>query len=216
MPFDHVFIRKNPGFEREQIVRVDGEVMYPGDFTISNANERVSDVIRRAGGLNQFAYPKGANLIRRTIYYKGQTENEIKVETLKEVKFKLSPDKKEVRNKAESILFESLEKKIAVIQNQKKQNEIEKMGSTGNDLFSGDSTSLVSAFNKVRLKEKDLVGINLEAILKNPGGPEDLILQEGDLIQIPKQLQTVRMVGEVLMPTISRFVKNRGVRAFVS
>ena len=41
-------------------------------------------------------------------------------------------------------------------------------------------------------------------------------MQEGDIIQIPKQLQTVRMVGEVLMPTTARYAKNRGVRSYVS
>ena len=56
----------------------------------------------------------------------------------------------------------------------------------------------------------------MEAILQNPGGPEDLILQEGDVIQIPKQLQTVRIVGEVLLPTTSRFVKSAGLKSYIS
>src|SRR5690606_17708871 len=58
LPFDHVFIRRSPGFEREQLVTVAGEVTYPGDFSISSADERISDIIKRAGGINRFAYPK--------------------------------------------------------------------------------------------------------------------------------------------------------------
>lgn len=216
MPFDHVFIRKSPGFEREQIVTVAGEVMYPGEFAISSANERISDVIRRAGGLNQFAYPKGANLIRRTVYYKGQSEAEMKEATLKEIKSKLDPEKNRVGNEAEILLFERLENKLTELENQKMATELEKSDRRKANFFAMDTVGLDSAINKVRLKEKDLVGINLEAIMANPGGPEDLILLEGDVIQIPKQLQTVRMVGEVLMPTTSRYVKNRGVRAYVS
>ncbi|MFN3759463.1 MAG: SLBB domain-containing protein [Algoriphagus aquaeductus] len=216
MPFDHVFIRKSPGFEKEQLVRVMGEVVYPGDFAISSANDRISDVIRRAGGLNQFAYPKGANLIRRTVYYKDHSENEKKEMILRDIHSKLDPEKNRKGNEAESLLFERLSKKLAEIEDIKNQEEKLKAEKRLNQYFAMDSSFLDSAINKVRLKDQDLVGIDLEAILANPGGPEDLILQEGDIIQIPKQLQTVRMVGEVLMPTTARYAKNRGVRSYIS
>lgn len=216
MPFDHVFIRRSPGFEREQLVRIQGEVVYPGDFAISSANERISDVLKRAGGLNQFAYPKGANLIRRTIYYKDVTEAEMKELILKEIKSKLDPDKNRRGNEAETLLFERIEKKIESIEETKKVKERENAEKMLSQYFSMDSTFLDSAINSLRVKKQDLVGIDLESILANPGGPEDLILQEGDIIQIPKQLQTVRMIGEVLMPTTARYVKNRGVKSYVS
>jgi protein involved in polysaccharide export with SLBB domain len=48
----------------------------------------------------------------------------------------------------------------------------------------------------------------LEKILKNPGSNEDLILQDGDEIFIPKRLQTVRIEGEVLYPTTVKFIPN--------
>jgi protein involved in polysaccharide export with SLBB domain len=216
MPFDHVFIRRSPGFEREQLVRVQGEVVYPGDFAISSANERISDIISRAGGLNQFAYPRGANLIRRTIYFKDISESEMKEIILKEIRSKLDPEKTRNGNEAEKLLFERLDKKITETEEIKREKEKEDTRRELSQYFSMDSTFLDSAINAVRVKEQDLVGIDLEAILANPGGPEDLILQEGDIIQIPKQLQTVRMVGEVLMPTTARYVKNRGLRSYVS
>src|SRR5690606_18342372 len=55
-PFDHVFIRKNIGFQREMLVEVEGEVNYPGVFALEKRDERISDVLKRAGGLNQFSY----------------------------------------------------------------------------------------------------------------------------------------------------------------
>jgi protein involved in polysaccharide export with SLBB domain len=61
-----------------------------------------------------------------------------------------------------------------------------------------------------------MVGIDLEKILKNPGSEEDLILMEGDILQIPKQLQTVRMVGEVLLPTTTRFERGRNLKYYIS
>ena len=119
MPFDHVFIRRSPGFEREQLVKIQGEVVYPGEFAISSANERISDVIKRAGGLNQFAYPKGANLIRRTIYFKDISESEMKEIILKDIRSKLDPEKTRNGNEAESILYGRLEKKIFELENKK-------------------------------------------------------------------------------------------------
>jgi len=61
-----------------------------------------------------------------------------------------------------------------------------------------------------------MVGIDLLAILNNPGGKNDLILQEGDVLSIPKELQTVRMRGEVLYPTTARFRDNSGFKNYIS
>jgi protein involved in polysaccharide export with SLBB domain len=219
LPFDHVFIRKSPGFEREQLVDVKGEVMYPGEFAISNANERISDVIKRAGGLTPFAYPKGANLIRKTIYFKGLSDQELKEKTWREIKTNLDPEKNRNVNEAESRLYERIDKKIEVSEEKKRKEEEEaiKLKFLNNDDVDFSKTFLKdSTFNQVRMKEEDLVGIDLEAILKNPGSKEDLILLEGDVLQIPKQLQTVRMVGEVLLPTTSRFVERSSVRDYIS
>ncbi len=215
-PFDHVFIRRSPGFEREQLVTVTGEVVYPGEFAISSANERISDVIRRAGGVNQFAYPKGANLVRRTVYFKSKTDDEIKAEILKEIRAKLDPEKNRPGNQAEELLFNRLDEKISEAERIKLENERRLAEERFTQNLTLDSAYLDSAVTRARYKEQDLVGIDLEAILKNPGGPEDLILQEGDVIQIPKQLQTVRIVGEVLLPTTSRFVRSAGLKSYIS
>ncbi len=216
MPFDHVFIRKSPGFEREQLVKVIGEVNYPGDFAISSANERISDVIGRAGGLNQFAYPKGASLVRRTIYYKEPTQEELKENNLREIRDKVDPEKKKELNQAELILFERLDEKISKIEEQnliEEQKQILKELERSNSM---DSTSSDSVLNKIRFKQQDVIGINLEEILRNPGSGEDLILQEGDILRIPKELQTIRMVGEVLMPTTARYIRGNSLKNYIS
>src|SRR5690606_19241451 len=51
-----------------------GQVNAPGSYAVENATERISDIIRRAGGLTSFAYPQGATLIRRTEFYQTQSE----------------------------------------------------------------------------------------------------------------------------------------------
>ena len=53
-PFDIVTIRPSKGYESQKQVRIDGEVLYPGYYTISKKNERISDLVLRAGGLTVF------------------------------------------------------------------------------------------------------------------------------------------------------------------
>lgn len=216
MPFDHVFIRKSPGFEREKLIKVEGEINFPGDFAISSANERISDVIKRAGGLNQFAYPKGASLVRRTVYFRDVTPEEIQEKNLRAIREKIDPERNPQLNQAELLLFERLDGKINAIEEKKLIEEQKKILENLSQNSIDDSLVRDTLFNKIRFKKQDVIGINLEEILRNPGSGEDLILQEGDILRIPKELQTIRMVGEVLMPTTARFVRNNNLRNYIS
>ncbi len=65
-PFDEVFVRRAPGYRKNATVNILGEVTYAGSYSLTNRKERISDVIRRAGGLSQTAYPQGAMLTRKT------------------------------------------------------------------------------------------------------------------------------------------------------
>lgn len=63
-PYDEVYIRKSPGFSIQQNVKVEGEVLYNGTYTLSKKTERLSEIIKQAGGLTPTAYVKGARLER--------------------------------------------------------------------------------------------------------------------------------------------------------
>lgn len=65
MPFDEVYVRKSPGFSKQQNVIVDGEVMFSGTYTLQRKNTRLSDVIKAAGGVNDRGYAAGATLVRK-------------------------------------------------------------------------------------------------------------------------------------------------------
>ena len=65
MPFDEVYVRKSPGSYKQQNVRIEGEVMFAGTYTISSKNMRLSELVQTAGGVNDRAYTKGARLERR-------------------------------------------------------------------------------------------------------------------------------------------------------
>jgi protein involved in polysaccharide export with SLBB domain len=65
-PFDMVSVRPTEGYTGQQQVQILGEILRPGIYTIQSKNERISDIIKRAGGLTAFAYSKGASLKRPT------------------------------------------------------------------------------------------------------------------------------------------------------
>ena len=64
-PYDYIYVRKSPSYTEQISVEVRGEVVFPGTYNISRRTERLSDVITKAGGINQWAYVKGARLSRK-------------------------------------------------------------------------------------------------------------------------------------------------------
>jgi protein involved in polysaccharide export with SLBB domain len=60
MPFDKVYIRTAPNYEAQKSVYIDGEMAYPGSYTIKDKAQRISDLVQLAGGLKKGAYPQGA------------------------------------------------------------------------------------------------------------------------------------------------------------
>ena len=64
-PYDQVFVRRSPGYSEKVNVTVSGEVEFEGDYSLNVRNERLSDVIKKAGGLTDFAYIDGARLERQ-------------------------------------------------------------------------------------------------------------------------------------------------------
>lgn len=71
MPFDEVYVRKSPAYFKQQNVTVRGEVLFGGSYALSRKNERLSDLVKKAGGITPDAYVEGARLIRK------MTEEEI-------------------------------------------------------------------------------------------------------------------------------------------
>lgn len=66
MPYDEIYVRRSPGYATPQNVTIEGEVMFAGTYTLSHKNERLSDVLRKAGGVTDLTYINGARLMRRT------------------------------------------------------------------------------------------------------------------------------------------------------
>ena len=66
MPFDEVYVRRSPAYSAQRNITIEGQATFSGVYTLSSKNERLSEAIRKAGGLTDMAYVKGARLIRRT------------------------------------------------------------------------------------------------------------------------------------------------------
>lgn len=163
-PFDIVSVRRSPLYKDQITVEVQGEVLYPGQYTVSANTERLSDVIKRAGGLKEDAYPSGAILIRNT--YQQQT----------------AADSTLINNKLNALEAQS-------------GNALNTTDANGAALLT-DSTQK-SQLEASITEAKKQVGIRLGEALNNPGSVYNLLLEEGDVIKVPKQLQTVQSFGGV-------------------
>lgn len=66
-PFDQIFVRQVPNFELQQNITLRGEVKYPGVYSLLSKDEKIDDLIKRAGGLTRFAFPESATLFRPSL-----------------------------------------------------------------------------------------------------------------------------------------------------
>lgn len=156
-PFDIISVRRSPVYKDQISVTVEGEVVYPGNYTLVGNAERVSDLVKRAGGLKLNGFAGGAVLIRKT--YRDISESDATL----------------VNNKTNLINTQS--------------------GKSSATLSSSDTSVVNNLY-----KEQKPVGIQLDKILQSPGTPEDLFLLEGDVLKVPKELQTIQTFGAVNVP----------------
>lgn len=63
-PYDEVYVRRSPGYQVQQNVAVEGEILFEGSYAMTSRTERLSDLIRKAGGSTKNAYLRGAKLTR--------------------------------------------------------------------------------------------------------------------------------------------------------
>ncbi|MBL3928107.1 capsule biosynthesis protein [Bacteroides thetaiotaomicron] len=63
-PYDEVYVRRSPGYQAQQNVVIDGEILFGGNYAMTNREERLSDLVNKAGGPTNLAYLRGAKLTR--------------------------------------------------------------------------------------------------------------------------------------------------------
>ena len=161
-PFDEVYVRKSPAYRKQQNVVVAGEVLFGGNYALVKKNERLSDLISKAGGITPDAYVKGARLIRKMM-------------------------EEEQRRQADAV-------------------RMARMGE-GKDSISVE---------KLNISDTYTVGINLEKAISNPGSDFDLVLREGDVLFIPKYINTVKISGAVMYPNTVLYKRGESLRYYIN
>ena len=211
-PFDHIIIRKDPSIEALTYANIEGEVKYPGKYAISSRKERISDFIERAGGIKDYAYLKGGTLIRKTEFFDKKSETDKQIDDLEKLKDKLVSSSN--LSKAEESLLLRVDENINKLKTQNSSNQ------DFSDYVKKERVSEILERNlsteKYTTNMSESIGINLESILKNPGSKSDLLVQEGDIIVVPKKLETVRLRGELLYPTTVRHMPSRGLKYYIN
>lgn len=87
-PYDEIYVRKSPGYSPKQNIKIEGEVLYSGTYTLPQKNTRLSEMIKQAGGVTNTAYVKGTRL-ERTI----TQEERLKMEDVRKMLLTQSGEK---------------------------------------------------------------------------------------------------------------------------
>ena len=210
-PFDEIVIRKDPKFNVPKFVKIEGQVMYPGQYAISSENDRISDLLIRAGGLKPSSYPPGATLLRYTEFKQEVSDLQKQINSLNELRTNLESDK-ESTSENQIMLIERLTQNI-----QRLESEITKNPDYAS-IAKKERISEIAEKNDIAFSKNqfEAIGIDLEDILKSPGVNSDLLLEEGDVLVIPKKKETVRIRGELLYPTTVRYIDNKSMKYFLN
>ncbi|TSJ40294.1 capsule biosynthesis protein [Mucilaginibacter corticis] len=176
-PFDIVSVYSQPGYEIQKIVKVEGEVIYPGYYTIQKKNEKISDLVARAGGLTASADVDGGSLKRDNEAVLGVDKNKIDTTEL----------------------------------NRERNERLKRFQGT---YTAKDKDSVKTTTDTAQLRN-NYIGINLKKILQGAGTGDDLILENGDVLRVPKQQQLVRVNGEVLYPSAIVYTGGKNFRGYV-
>ena len=164
-PYDAVSVRRSPVSVDPFRVRVEGEIAFEGFYTLEQKNQRLSDVVKAAGGVIPGAYVRGARLIRN------MNEDELA-----------------------------------------RRDELIKMARQSAAASASDSLSL----EQLATETTYLVGIHLDEALANPGCDEDVELQDGDRLVIPRYNRTVKISGDVQKSNTVAFKDKKNYKYYIS
>jgi len=183
---DYLFVRAVPEWELHRTVMIQGEVRFPGAYTIEKG-ETLSSLIERAGGFRENAYLKGAVFTRESVRELQQRQLNDSIDRLEQQIFSQS---------AESIEA-SLTPEVALQQK-----------------ASMEQRRLLIA--KMRAaKAKGRISIVLASLEKFKGSPSDIPLEEGDILFVPEKPRQVQVIGAVYNSTAFIYDRNATVASYI-
>jgi protein involved in polysaccharide export with SLBB domain len=169
-----------------RLVTVQGEVRRPGRYAIASG-ERLSSVLKRAGGFTARAFPQGIILVRESVRRSQQAEVE---------KF-VSLQKQRLVAEAAALAAGNLNPQGAAAGGASPEQAALQMQIQALD-------QLIARLQAGR------VVVKMESLAQLEGSPEDVVLEEEDTITVPPRPQTVTIVGAVRNPV--SVVHHEGLR----
>jgi protein involved in polysaccharide export with SLBB domain len=186
-PMDVVTITKKVGFTNPEVVSISGQVQNVGKYTLSTRVERVSDIVKRAGGLIGEAYGEGA-YIKRSRY---------NIDTLKSDESKTSIE--EAYNRKFKAQQEAEIQNINTLLNGSNNNGQPNMADV--NVKKKNLKDTLDLLFKELNEDTYQIAIDINKIMEKPGSELDLVLRDKDEIMIPKTDNRVKISGGVLRPT---------------
>lgn len=176
---DLVIVRPIEGVEPIRIASVQGEVKNPGYYNIETKKTRVSDLLQLTGGFTQYGFVDGAYLIRTDKIKRNQTS-------------------------MSTILSRNLRKILQTNSSDIDAKVLEKMQVKNIDeLTAIDTVASAANYKEIEalLYSEGIVSLNLKDILRDPDSYKNILIEDGDILVIPKKSQTVKVIGEVMYPS---------------
>lgn len=211
-PFDKVYIRANPNYQVQQEVTVEGEIEIPGKYTLQKKEERISELVQRARGLTPYAYPDGAVLIRRSSSSGFQGRNLVSEGYLRSLRNRIVNESSGMKTSDKEYLLE-LVKRIEAVNSPDRAYDA--IGSRFKRRSIEDLNERDSLIADIDIEPQEIVAIDLDEILNNPGSKYDLILRPGDILSVPGRLETIRVAGEVTTPVIVRYDQSNSFKDYI-
>ena len=176
MPYDVLVVKVTPQWTEPGTIELTGEVRFPGRYPITRG-ETLSSVLRRAGGFTDLAFEEGAVYIREELKKREKEQLDLLTNRL--------------QSDLASLSLEAVASSAAT---------------SNSNASSGATQGLAVGQSLIQqLRETKPVGrlvINLDRVVQGrPGGPEDVLVRDGDKLLVPKQTQEITILGEVQSPT---------------
>jgi protein involved in polysaccharide export with SLBB domain len=189
-PLDVVTITKKVGYTLPEVVSIIGQVQSSGKYTLSSRVERVSDIVKRSGGLIGQAYGEGAYIRRRRFdidsLKSDETKTSIELAYTRKFKAKQEADKASILTTPTVATAGGLTTGEIDLNPQLKGNKLK---------------DTLDALIREREENYYQIAIDINYIMSHPGSEVDLVLRDKDEIVIPKTDNRVKVSGGVLRPT---------------
>jgi protein involved in polysaccharide export with SLBB domain len=165
---DYIFVKTVPDWHLYRTVSISGEVRFQGNYALTKG-ERLSSVLERAGGFTDKAYPRGAVLTRFSLRNAQQQQ-------LSDMIARLQQELMATSAAAVAGATDPDDAKVAVAETKQKQAFLDGLK---------------------QIKATGRMVINVEEARRIKSGALDVEMEDGDMLTIPTNPQTVQVIGSV-------------------